>query len=206
MARSPTRSRNLSDIMCGRYCFSAENSDDKIRILSDIMERNYPGAYKTGEIFPGDAAPAIIEKRGRIVPVPAIFGFPGFQGSRLLINARAETAAEKKTFAACLNDRRVILPATGFYEWSRDSQKVKYMFTVDFAPVMYLCGLYQIIEGQYRFVILTRAANASMEEIHNRMPVIVRETEVRLYLTDRSAAKAILESAAPTLNRRRCDD
>lgn len=191
--------------MCGRYYFSAENSDDKIRILRDIMERNYPGAYKTGEIFPGDTAPAIIEKQGRIIPVPAIFGFPGFQGNRLLINARAETAAQKKTFAACLNDRRVILPATGFYEWSHDSQKVKYMFTVDLVPVMYLCGLYQIIEGKYRFVILTRAANASIEDIHDRMPVIVRETEVRSFLTDRSAAEAILESAAPALNRRHCD-
>ena len=191
--------------MCGRYYFSAENSDDKIRILSDMMERNYPGAYKTGEIFPGDTAPAIIQKQGRIVPVPAVFGFPGFQGSRLLINARAETAAEKKTFAACLNDRRVILPATGFYEWSHDSQKVKYMFTVVLLPVMYLCGLYQITDGQFRFVILTRAANASMEEIHDRMPVIVGESEVRPYLTDRNAAEAILESAAPALNRRRCD-
>ena len=191
--------------MCGRYYFSAENSDDKIRILSAMMERNYPGAYKTGEIFPGDTAPAIIQKQGRIVPVPAIFGFPGFQGSRLLVNARAETAAEKKTFAACLNDRRVILPATGFYEWSHDSQKVKYIFTVDLLPVMYLCGLYQIIDGQFHFVILTRAANASMEEIHDRMPVIVGENEVRPYLTDRSAAEAILESAAPALSRCRCD-
>ena len=191
--------------MCGRYYFSAENAGDKLRVLSDMMERNYPGAYKTGEIFPGDTTPAIIARQGRIVPVPAIFGFPGFQGSRLLINARAETAAEKKTFAACLNDRRVILPATGFYEWSHDSQKVKYMFTVDSLPVMYLCGLYQIIDGQFRFVILTRAANASMEDIHNRMPVIVRESEVRPYLTDRNAAEAILESAAPALSRRRCD-
>ena len=170
-----------------------------------MMERNYPGAYKTGEIFPGDTAPAMIEKQGRIIPVPAIFGFPGFQGSRLLINARAETAAEKKTFAPCLNERRVILPATGFYEWSHDSQKVKYMFTVDLLPVMYLCGLYQIIDGRFRFVILTRAANASMEDIHDRMPVIVRENEVRPYLTDRNAAEAILESAAPALSRRRCD-
>ena len=191
--------------MCGRYCFSAGDADDKIRILSDMMERNYPGAYKTGEIFPGDTAPLILARQGRIVPVPAVFGFPGFQGSRLLINARAETAAEKKTFAACLNGRRAIVPATGFYEWSHDSQKVKYRFTAELAPVMYLCGLYQIIEGQFHFVILTRAANASMKEIHDRMPVIVSESEVRPYLTDRSAADAILKSAAPTLRRRRCD-
>ena len=191
--------------MCGRYYFSTENADDKIRILREMMERSYPGAYKTGEIFPGDTAPAIIEQQGRILPVPAIFGFPGFQGSRLLINARAETAAEKKTFAECLKDRRVILPATGFYEWSHDSQKVKYMFTVDLLPVMYLCGLYQIFEGQFRFVILTRAANASMEEIHDRMSIIVDETQVRPYLTDRHAAEEILESAAPALSRRRCE-
>ena len=190
--------------MCGRYYFSAEPSDDKIRALTDMMDRRYPGAYKTGEIFPGDTAPAIIAIQSRIVSVPAIFGFPGFQGGKLLINARSETAAEKRTFANCLNERRVILPAMGFYEWSHDSQKVKYLFTLDALPVMYLCGLYQVFDGRVRFVILTRAANESMRDVHDRMPVIVDESGVRPYLTDRSAAEAIMASTAPMLNRQSC--
>ena len=116
-----------------------------------------------------------------------------------MINARGETAAEKKTFSESLRERRVILPATGFYEWSSD--KTKYLFSVGASTVFYLCGLYKIVDGKYRFVILTRAANESMIEIHERMPVIVAEHEVRPYLTDPVAAEKIIETAAPVLSR-----
>ena len=68
--------------------------------------------------------------------------------------------------------------------------------------VFYLCGLYRIVDGQYRFVILTRAANDTMIETHDRMPVIVSQNEVRAYLTDLAAAEEILSSASPELVRR----
>lgn len=187
--------------MCGRYNFRGDSSDEKMVALINVMERKYPGEYKTGEIFPGDAAPAMIAREERIIPVPAIFGFPGFQGGKLLINARSETAAERKTFSDSLKERRVILPATGFYEWSHDSAKTKYLFTVDALPILYLCGLYKIIDGHFRFVILTRAANETMIETHDRMPVIVGEKEVRPYLTDTAAATEIIATAAPFLTR-----
>jgi putative SOS response-associated peptidase YedK len=187
--------------MCGRYYFSGEGGDGKMKALIDAMEKKYPGAYKTGEIFPGDTAPAMIAVENRILPCPAVFGFPGFQSSQLLINARSETAAEKKTFSAALQSRRIILPATGFYEWSRDTQKVKYYFTVNERSTLYLCGIYQLVDGKYHFVIQTRSANASMVETHDRMPVIAAEREVRPYLTDFTAAKEIIANASPALTR-----
>ena len=187
--------------MCGRYLFSGDNGDSKMKALIDGMEKKYPGAYKTGEIFPGDTAPAMIAVENKILPCPAVFGFPGFQNNQLLINARSETAAEKKTFSAALKSQRIILPATGFYEWSHDSQKTKYFFTVDERSTLYLCGIYQIVDGKYHFVILTREANASMVETHNRMPIIAAEQEVRPYLTDFTAAREIIANASPALTR-----
>ena len=74
--------------MCGRYNFSADSTDEKLAAIISAMERRYPGGYKTGEIFPGDTAPAVIAKQDRLVPVPAVFGFPGFQDGKLIINAR----------------------------------------------------------------------------------------------------------------------
>lgn len=102
--------------MCGSYNFSTDNPDEKMSALISVMERKYPGEYKTGDIFPGDTAPTMIARGDKIVPIPAIFGFPGFQDGKLLISARGETAAEKKTFSDSLKEQRVILPATGFYE------------------------------------------------------------------------------------------
>ena len=77
-----------------------------------------------------------------------------------------------------------------------------YLFTVDAMQTIYLCGIYKLIDGAYRFVILTRPANESMIEIHDRMPVIVGEKDVRPYLTDRSAAVEILATASPMLLRK----
>lgn len=187
--------------MCGRYYFTTNSSDEKLNAISKAMDERYPGEYKTGEIFPGDIVPAVIDRQGKIVAVPAAFGFPGFQDNRLLINARSETAAEKKTFAESLRERRVILPASGFFEWSHDGKKTKYFFTIDSLQTIYLCGIYKLMAGKPRFVILTRAANESMIETHDRMPVIVGEESVRPYLTDRDAAMEIIATAAPMLSR-----
>jgi len=45
------------------------------------------------------------------------------------LNARSETAEQKPVFAESFRERRVILPSDGFYEWSRDGNKTKYLFT-----------------------------------------------------------------------------
>ena len=187
--------------MCGRYYFTANGSDEKLNAISKAMEELYPGEYKTGEIFPGDIVPAVIDRMGKIVAVPAGFGFPGYQDNKLIINARSETAMEKKTFADSLRERRVILPASGFFEWSRDAKKTKYLFTGGGENLIYLCGVYKIIDGKHRFVILTRDANASMIETHDRMPIIIGRDSVRAYLTERETAMALIDSASPLLER-----
>ena len=187
--------------MCGRYYFTTNSSDEKLNAINKTMQARYPGEYKTGEIFPGDVVPAVLDRQGKIVAVPAAFGFPGFQDNRLLINARSETVAEKKTFAECLRERRVILPASGFFEWRHDGTRTKYYFTVDSLQTIFLCGIYKLVDGKPCFVILTRAANESMIETHDRMPVIVGEESVRPYLTDRDAAMEIIATAAPMLSR-----
>ena len=194
-----------ADFMCGRYNFINTGEDDMITSIVELMERSYPGEYKTGEIFPGDTAPAIILRQGKIVPVPAVFGFPGFEDGKLLINARAETAAQKKTFSQALRETRAIIPANGFFEWSHDQTKTKYLFETTSRKAMYLCGLYREMDGQRRFVILTREANESMKEIHNRMPVILEREQVRAYLTDDRAAQELLCGPAPMLRHEKAE-
>ena len=187
--------------MCGRYHFSRDVADDMMVSILNTMDRKYSGRFKTGELCPGDSVPGIISWHDKIVPVPAIFGFPGFKDNKLLINARAETAAEKISFAESLQQRRIVLPATAFYEWSHDRKNQKYLFALKGQSAMYLCGIYKKIEGTPRFVILTREASASVAEIHNRMPVIISEYNVRRYLTDYHAALDIISFQPPILER-----
>ncbi len=188
--------------MCCRYHLGVEFLDERVQKIVSLMERDYAGQYKTGEIFPGDTAAAVLGENGRLFHAPATFGFPGFRTGQLILNARAETAAARPTFAQAFRERRAILPADGFYEWSHDGKKTKYLFTLDGQRTLYLCGLYQQTDGEYRFVILTRPANESMAEIHDRMPVIIGADEVRAYLTDPDAAQKIIAYANPRLLRR----
>ena len=188
--------------MCCRYWIGSRPEDARLEKLLSRLEWEYPGAYKTGEIFPGDPAPALIGEAGRLICAPAVFGFPAPRGRGLLLNARAETAAEKPAFAAPMRNGRAILPAEGFFEWSRGERKTKYLFTAEGRGAVYLCGLYKRVGAEIRFVILTCAANASMAEVHDRMPVIAAEDEVRAYLTDPAAARVLLTRAGPPLARR----
>ena len=188
--------------MCGRFQFTADDPDERIAAILDILERTSPGKYTLGEIGPGLAAPAVIARGERLSPVPAVFGFTGREGGKLLINARSETAGEKPTFAECLRSRRIVLPAIAFFEWSRETRE-KYRFTVPGLPFFYLGGLYRQEGEETRFVILTRAASADMAPVHHRMPLILGPEAVRPYLTREAAAREALSAPTPELRRER---
>lgn len=185
--------------MCGRYSFAPVNEDERFAAIVQTMDEKYPGRCKTGEIRPGDTAPAVVVHRGRLVPVPAVFGFPSFENGKLIINARAETVPEKPMFCEAFRQRRAILPALGFYEWSREGEKTKYFCTTKHSGPIYLCGLWKPVEDLCRFVILTRPAEGEMASIHPRMPVMVRWDDVRAYLTSFAAAQVLVSAAPPEL-------
>ena len=185
--------------MCVKYSITLDRSDEKMSALSDRMEKHFSGQYRVGEIWPGTAAPSIVRHDERITALPATFGVPSFGTSELLINARSETASMKKTFRENLKTRRILLPSTGFYERDREQRNKMVFFVPEDGKTLYLCGLYFIMDGKIRFVILTREANETVGEFHDRMPVIVDETQVRPWLTDLSAAEHLLTAAPPQL-------
>lgn len=99
-------------------------------------------------------------------------------GSKM-INARAETAAEKPAFRAAFKRRRCLLPATGFYEWHQlDGRKQPMYIHPTDDKIMSLAGLWEIWQDPdggllETCTILTTTPNSLMESIHNRMPVVV---------------------------------
>jgi putative SOS response-associated peptidase YedK len=96
-----------------------------------------------------------------------------------MINARAETVAEKPSFRTAFKRRRCLIPASGFYEWDRSTQpKQPYHITPAHGGLMAFAGLWERWsppEGEplESCTILTTAANQALQSLHDRMPVIL---------------------------------
>lgn len=95
-----------------------------------------------------------------------------------LINARAETLAEKPAFRTAYKHRRCLIPASGFYEWQQQEQgKQAYAISHQEGQIITFAGLWEYweqgTETIYSCSIITRPANDIISPIHLRMPVIV---------------------------------
>ena len=185
--------------MCGRYVLFSDTEIQDIRDIIDEVQRKVNGEIKTGEIFPTDKAPVLIQEQGIITPDAEKWGFPNFHNKGIIINSRAETALEKSMFRRSFETKRCIIPSTGFYEWTHDGKKIKYQFNLPGSGAVYMAGLWNDFDGERRFVILTTEANASMSEIHSRMPVVLTRPEMEQWMNSYQGALNILQAGRPEL-------
>ncbi len=111
-------------------------------------------------------------------------------GNRL-INARAETAAEKPAFRAAWRRRRCLVPADGFYEWKAGpGGKTPYFVSAESGEPFAMAGLWEHWEPKDEggegpvetFTILTTAPSEFMSRLHNRMPVILGQGSAEAWL------------------------
>ncbi len=132
-------------------------------------------------------------------------------GARM-INARAETAAEKPAFKESLAARRCLIPADGFYEWQRTgSIKQPYCFEMVGGEPFAFAGLWarwRAPDGTHRetCTILTTTPNQLMADVHDRMPVILSPESYDLWLDpgfrEVAAVSAVLRPFDTDLMRR----
>lgn len=96
-----------------------------------------------------------------------------------MINARAESAADRPAFCEAMRRRRCLIPADGFYEWKRaGKEKLPYCFTLADDALFAFAGLWEqwrSPQGQAveSCTILTTAPNELVRDVHDRMPVIL---------------------------------
>jgi putative SOS response-associated peptidase YedK len=121
----------------------------------------------------------------------------------LLINARSETIAEKPAFRAAARERRCLIPATGFYEWTKDGDgnRLPWYIHSSAGEVLAFAGVWQVWdkggEPLVTCTIATTSANEVMSQVHHRMPVILRPEDWPLWLGEVGKGAATLMKAAP---------
>ncbi len=109
-------------------------------------------------------------------------------GARM-INARAETVATSSAFRPSFLRRRCLIPADGFYEWRREGKHKKpfLIHARDDRPLAF-AGLWapwrdpSTGEWLLSAAVVTTTANATVTELHNRMPAILADDEWPLWL------------------------
>ncbi|MHA2297184.1 MAG: SOS response-associated peptidase [Candidatus Hodarchaeales archaeon] len=101
--------------------------------------------------------------------------------SKRIINARSETLLEK--FRKPFEKRRCLIPADGYYEWKKGKQRVPYYYQLESRELLCFAGIYEPWksdsgETNFSCAIITTEANELVQDVHNRMPVILsREKE-----------------------------
>src|SRR5713226_2517593 len=190
--------------MCGRFTYSKEFRELRIRF---DLDRDIPLFRPRFNIAPGQDVPVIVNAEGKktlkairwgLVPV---WAKDSAIGNRM-INARAETLAEKPAFKRLLTKRRCLVPADGFYEWRKEGKgKVPLWISLKSGDLFSFAGLWDRWKkpdgGELEsFTIVTTAPNEFIAPIHNRMPVILTGEGEKSWLdpelTDIAKLRALL--------------
>ena len=192
--------------MCGRFVI-LEAADEMARLfeaqpsndLPEIPNYNVCPTNRVHVVHLGTDTRKLSAMRWGFLP----HWYKAANGGPLLINARAETVAEKPAFRAAVRERRCLIPATGFYEWTKDADGNRlpwYIRRADGMPLAF-AGVWQDWsrgEEAYRTcAIVTTAANNMMSAIHHRMPVSIAQEDWALWLGEAGRGASVLMRPAP---------
>lgn len=171
--------------MCGRYQFSDTGKQIAGQLGAVLRGASSEPRYN---VAPTQHAPVVLQDHGGRVLDMYRWGLIPFWakdasiGNRL-INARAETVADKPAFREAYRRRRCLVPASGFYEWQRTAEgKVPHWIHPADGGLLTFAGLWEEwrpedAEPVRTYTILTTRANGFMRRIHDRMPVVLSPGE-----------------------------
>jgi putative SOS response-associated peptidase YedK len=176
--------------MCGRYTLAQ----------IERLQRRYGYGANEAElrprynIAPTTAVAVILDEEPAALTTVRWGLIPAWSKDRKiaasLINARAETVAEKPSFRTAFKKRRCLILADGFYEWQRrDAGKVPHYMQLAGAEPFAFAGLWDEWHDPEAggaalrtCAIITTEPNELMASIHNRMPVILPPEQERRWL------------------------
>ena len=156
--------------MCGRFILVTDLSE----VAREFDIPHVPFSFAPDpNIAPGRQIPALVASGGGYELASFLWGLIPFWAKDPsigagLINARAETVAQKPSFKNAFRHRRCLIPADGFYEWKKEgSKKIPYCFSLKSGALLYFAGLYEKWTGPDKkqiasCTIITTGANSQL--------------------------------------------
>jgi putative SOS response-associated peptidase YedK len=170
--------------MCGRFSLETSAKD----LAHQFKLLNEPEWNPRYNIAPTQSALMIRSEGPELYAASTSWGFrppwlkDGEKG-KPLINARAETASEKRTFSQSFAERRCLVPASSFFEWQKkDGKKLPWLLHLPQSPTFAIAGLWQDLADGPRFTILTLESVGEAREVHTRMPWILEANQLHPWL------------------------
>ncbi len=191
--------------MCGRYVLKALKEDiiKHFNLIDGLDYFDIHGYHVRDEVFPGEWITAI-NNANRAEDVWWTIEDKDNSGApRRAINAKAETVTKVHMFADAFRTDRVLIPATGFYEW--DAGKCRHLFTFD-EPLFAFGGIARDCEIKGETircgVIMTTDANDVVRPIHTkgRMPVVIHKHDYSAWLDPDTSFEHLRRMVAPLPN------
>ncbi|MGP7732917.1 SOS response-associated peptidase [Oceanimonas smirnovii] len=168
--------------MCGRFALDVETAERVRPRLGIPFE-----ARANDDVRPTNTVATVAVIDGRLQQLNAHWGIKPSWASHLLINAKAETVATKKTFAKAFAERRCLVPMSGWYEWRDEGgpRKAKYLFQAEDGSEFYMAGIWypaQPEEASPALVTLTAQPDELCAIYHDRMPLLISPKEINSWL------------------------
>jgi len=162
--------------------------------LPDVPNYNVCPTNQIHVVHAGQGGRQLVSMRWGFIPQ----WYKSPSDGSLLINARAETIAQKPAFRAACRERRCLIPVSGFYEWTKTPQGARlpwFIWRTDGAPLA-LAGIWQDWDGAEDPIrscaIVTTTANSALSKIHHRMPVVLEASDWSLWLGEKGPGAARL--------------
>lgn len=193
--------------LCGRYSLTASGK----RLTAEFGVEELASWVPKYNIAPTQQVQALVDDDERLASVRLHWGLvPAWAkdrkiGSRL-INARAETVAQKPSFRNALRKSRCLILADGYYEWVKQftAKQPTYIFLQD-GGVFAFAGLREqwLDENNATYsscTIITCASNSDIEPLHHRMPVILPPEKYSTWLSAKTPIETLEELLEPPPN------
>ncbi|MCE7659399.1 SOS response-associated peptidase [Vibrio fluvialis] len=163
--------------MCGRLNVI---DDPLCRIVCERLGIKF-SASTNKDLRPSEKVSTVIYEHGAFHQLDLQWGIKPDWSKKLIINAQSETAHIKPTFKLAFETSRVIIPCSGWYEWSEVAgDKRKFFFSACYNKPVYMAGL--AFKDSNQLVTLTTKPTQQCAVYHNRMPLIIDETALEPWL------------------------
>jgi len=182
--------------MCGRYVVTkpVTKTADLVKTNIKVEDNDNYNAHPTQKL-------PIIKSytNGRALEISEWGIIPNWAKDKKkfkpLINARVETLVEKITFKKLIQTSRCLVIADGYYEWKQEGgTKIPYYFTREDNEMMFFAGIYE----KNQFCIITKETDSSVNDIHNREPLIINKNQLNNFLNVKKDGREILNAVKPS--------